>query len=148
MTYSLSGTTPSFTTIPLQAVGNATFGSPQIQSIRMSKESQLEIIPYPSQDSNFTIVYDIMGVVRNITVQGNNQGDVSKLNAFILAIESQIDGQQYSNTSPKHSILFTTEMGGASTYNVELKTFDWSYNAGIPGQIEWTLVLIEATTSF
>lgn len=153
MAYQLSGTTPSFTTIPLQAVGDATFGSPQIQSMRMSKESQLEIIPYPSQDSTFTIVYDILGVVRQVTIQGNNQGTATQLKKFILDIEAQLDGQQYNNTTPKHTVVLTLGMGGAASdvdvsYNVVLKTFTWNFNAGASSQIEWTLEAIQGTVSF
>lgn len=152
MTYSLSGTTPSFTTIPLQDTANSTYGNPQIQSIRMSKESQLEIIPFPLRDSSYAIVWDLMGVLRNITIQGNNQGTVTQLKKFILDLEARINGVQYNNTTPKHTIVLTLGMSGASSdvdvsYNVVVKTFSWNFNAGTPLQIEWILECLEGTVA-
>ena len=151
MTYSLSATTPACN-IPLQATADGTYGNPMVQSMRMSKESQLEIIPYPSQDSSYAIIFDILGVLRNITINGNNQGTVAQLKKFILDIEARVNGQQYNNTTPGRTTVLTLSMGGAAsdidiTYNVVIKTFSWNFVAGSATQIEWTLELIEGSTT-
>ncbi len=149
--YGLSKITIASLDIPLQAVGNATYGSPQIQSIRMSKESQLETIPYPTRDSQYSIVLDIMGVIRNITITGNVQGTTAQLQQFIYDLEARINGNQYNNTAPTKTVQFTTSIGGKTsagkvTYNVVIKTFSWTFDAGVPGQINYTLEMVEGST--
>ena len=151
MTYTLSATTPACN-IPLQATANSTYGNPMVQDMRMSKESQLEIIPYPSQDSSYAIIFDILGVLRHITINGNNQGTVTQLKKFILDIEARVNGQQYNNTTPARTTVLTLSMAGAATdvdvtYNVVVKTFSWGYVAGTTTQISWTLELIEGSTT-
>jgi len=151
MAWSLSATIPACN-IPLQvAVVNSTYGSPTIQSLRMSKESQLEIIPYPSEDSDHAIVFDILGVLRNIIINGVNQGTVVQLKKFILDIEARVAGKQYDNTTPNQTTILNLAMGGAASdidvaYNVVIKNFNWSFNAGTPLQIEYIIEMIEATT--
>jgi len=151
MTYSLTATTPACN-IPLQVeTVNSTYGNPKVQSLRLSKESQLEIIPHPAKDSNYAIVFDILGVLRNFTIQGNNQGTSAQLKQFIFDIEARIAGVQYFNTTPSRTTILNLSMGGAASdidvaYNVVLKTFSWSFNAGAPLQIEWVLECIEGST--
>jgi len=152
MAYSLTATTPTCN-IPLQvATVDSTYGNPKVQSLRVSKESQLETIPYPSKDSNYAIVFDILGVLRNFTIQGNNQGTVAQLKKFILDIEARVAGAQYFNTTPSRTTILNLAMGGASSdidvaYYVVIKTFSWNFNAGTPLQIEWVLECVEASTS-
>ncbi len=146
MTYTLTATTPALN-VPLQDINNSTYGNPQVQSLRMSKESQLEILPWPYQDSDKTIAFDVMGVIRNITINGNNQGTVTQLKKFILDIEGRINGIQVYGTTPKGTSVLTLSMGGAASdidisYNVVLKSFTWNFNNGAPNQIEWILEMI------
>jgi len=151
MAWSLSATIPECN-IPLQVatVDNA-YGSPMIQSLRVSKESQLQIIPFPNKDSKYAIVLDILGVLRNITISGVNQGTALQLKQFILDIETRVAGKQWYNTTPKQTTVLNLDMGGAASdisvaYNVVIKNFNWNFNAGTPLQIEYIIEMIEAST--
>ncbi len=151
MIYTLSATTPACN-IPLQATQDSSYGNTQVETLRMSKESMLETLPFPNRDSNYAVAWDIMGVIRNIVVTGSVQGTKTQLKQFILDIENRINGQQYYNTTPARTTLFTISMGGVSSdidvsYNVILKNFTWNYNAGEPLEISYTLEIIEGSTA-
>lgn len=111
MTYSLTATTPACN-IPLEAIANATYGNPCIDTLRVSKESQLETIPRPRKDSSYAYVYDIFGVLRTIYITGTNHGTLTQLKKFILDIEARINGLQSANTTPAKTTLLTLSMGG------------------------------------
>lgn len=151
MAYTLTATTPACN-IPLQAINDSTYGNPQIETLRISKDSQLEMIPYPSKDSNYAIIFDILGVLRNIYITGNNQGTSTQLKKFILDIEARINGQQYFNTTPAKTTVLTLEMGGVASdidisYNIVIKNFYWNFNAGEPSKIDYILEMIESSTT-
>ena len=151
MIYTLSATTPACD-IPLQAYQHSSYGNTQVETMRMSKESQLELIPFPNKDSNYTLAWDIMGVTRNIVVTGSAQGTPTQLKRFILDVETRLNGQQYYNTTPARTTLFTTSMGAASSnidlsYNIVMKNFVWNYSAGEPSEINYTLEMLEGSTA-
>lgn len=151
MIYTLSATTPACN-IPLQANQHSSYGNTQVETLRISKESMLESIPFPNRDSNYALAWDIMGVTRNIVITGTAQGEPRQLKRFILDIENRINGQQYYNTTPARTTLFTTSMGAASSnidlsYNVVMKNFTWNYNAGEPAELNYTLEMMEGSTA-
>lgn len=140
------------TTVPLNEANNATYGTVAIQTVRNGKESQLLTQPLPSQDSNTTLGYDLLGVRRDITVNGVVVGTNAQIEAFIDAIEGMIDGAQFETSPFTHSISGTEYEAGIclsidyntrKDYLVVIKTFVHNYEKGSPSKLTYTLSCIE-----
>ena len=107
-----------------------------IQSERQSKRSQLFVQPNPGVDSNFTILLDVFGVTRNITVTGIITGEDSVHADFINSIEALSNGRQ-----PGFS--FVSSKPGIDSKNVFIDSFEWSVQKSDVNKIDYTLTLIE-----
>lgn len=145
MTWSISsaGGSGNNDTVVLQAVGNTTYGSPQIQNFKVSKEAGMTTIPIPTKDSDNVIGLDILGTTRNITISGIVVGTAAQLKEFIGDLEDKVYGKQFSNTNKGHTLTVELAKTGVTTYYVIIKSFNYEWDAGAPSKIEYTLDMMQ-----
>ncbi len=141
MVYTISN---AITTVQLNAVADATYGNPQIQNMKVVKESQTWEIPIPTSGSNAVIVIDLMGTKKTLMISGITTGTVTQIDSFINALEGFLNSQQYLLAAS--GLTFVAERPASTSLTVILKSFDWEYNAGVVNKLEWTLSLIEGNS--
>lgn len=78
------------------SIGGQSLGDVKIES--STKSSNLFNFPMPLSDSDKTILMDLFGVSRTITVEGVKTGTVSELRTFVNDIENLQDGKQSTLT--------------------------------------------------
>ncbi len=141
MSYTLTDGT---TTVYLQAVANATYGDVQIQSMKRSTSANTIDIPIPTSGPEVTIVIDLLGARRNITLSGIVKGTTTQIDSFANNMEAFLNSNQYNitQTSPNGTGLrFTADRPASTAINVILLSFDWEYVAGTVNQAEWSCTL-------
>ena len=127
--------------IPLNET-SATYGTTTISSFRSELMAQTKEWPLPSFDSTYTIVLDLFGVKRIITISGNCvSNDTTKIDAFITAMEALISGAQFNEATGGYS--FTHDIPAGSNINVVVKGFRYDYVMGVPNRIEYNMTLLE-----
>jgi hypothetical protein len=149
MTWSIgtSGGTGNTDTVLLQAKNDSTYGSPQIQSYKVFKETQMTLIPIPTLDSSSTIGLDILGTVRNISINGYCTGTSAQLSEFIGDLEDKVYGKQFTNTNKGNTLTVELAKTGVTTYNVIVKSFTYEYSSGVPNRIEYSLDMVQVASS-
>lgn len=137
-------------TVPLNEQNNSTYGSPQIQSMKRTTDSQTWEILIPTSGPETVVVLDLMGTKRIITISGITTGEVTKLDAFTNALESFMNSQQFSiiqSVSPAGTGLrFNADRPASTAINVIMKSFEWEYIAGNVNKIEWTMSLMQGNS--
>lgn len=109
-----------------------------IQSESSTKESNLFIQPLPYSDSTDSILMDLMGTSRTITITGQKISSTkADLTGFIQTIEGIQNGRQSSGTYVGD---FDT-----SSKNVLIQSFSWTWNEADPQRIKYDLSLVEGT---
>ena len=102
-----------------------------------TKASTLISEPMPYSDSDETLLMDLMGVTRTITVEGVKTGTLSELRTFINNIENLQNGSQSGMT-------FVSSWTGSSK-TVLIQEFSHTKMEADENKIEYTLVLMEGT---
>lgn len=110
---------------------------PNVSRINPSKESNLFNQPLPYSNSNETILMDIFGTTRSITVEGKFTGETAAIQAFIASIEAIQNGQQEGSA-------FACDLY-SSPKTVVIQSFSPVYNEGAPTLLEYSLTLQEGT---
>jgi len=141
MAYTLSN---GSTTVQLNTTGDGTYGSPQLQNMKVSKESQTWEIAIPASDSNATIVIDLLGTKRVISLTGTVQGTTTQLDSFVNNMSVFLNSGQYLLAAS--GLTFTADRPASTSYTVIMKTFDWEYNSGTINAIEWSATLIQGNS--
>ena len=118
----------------MASVGGIDLG--RIQNESQVKDSGLFTQPLVINDSANTILLDLFGVTRTISIDGIKTGSVAVLNTFITDIEGIENGTQTSST-------FVSSLSTFANKTVFIKSFRWNYLAGNPGKITYSLELIE-----
>jgi len=149
MTWSIStaGGTGNTDTVLLQASGDATYGSPQIQNYKVSKEASLTVIPIPTLDSNQVVALDALGTTRNFSITGFVIGTLAQLKEFIGDIEDKIYGKQFTNTNKGHTLTVEIDKTGVTTFYVIIKSFTYEWSAAEVSKIDYSLELMEIRNS-
>jgi len=118
--------------------------NPTINSIELtgtteqhSRTSGLLNSPLPLSNSDESLIMDLFGTGRTITVTGLMNGTPSELSAFIVSIEAIQNGAQTGAT-------FVSGKNGL-TYTVLIDNFDWTDKGGAPGILDYTLILMEGS---
>lgn len=106
-----------------------------INSEVQNKDSGLFQTPLPGSDSDKSILLDVFGTFRTITITGTYQGIIAEQRTFIDAIETICDGSQVSST-------FVSSIK-SETRNVYIQTFNWEVVEATPGKITYVLTLLE-----
>jgi hypothetical protein len=109
-----------------------------IETETQTKESNLFFQPLPYSDSTSAILLDLMGTSRTIQIEGMwIDTTKSNLQTYVSDIESIQNGQQSGSTYVGDFV--TTDK------TVLIQTFTWTWSAGDPGRIKYSLSLVEGT---
>ena len=108
---------------------------PNVQSERESRDSGMFTQALPTLDSDDTVLLDIFGVTKLIAVDGFVIGSEADLKTFINAIEAlqkpiQTGHEYYSELL-------------AVPIQVYIQSFEWTWAAGDPTKIQYSLTMIE-----
>jgi len=117
----------------MATLGGVSLGD--IQTEAQTKDSGLFNMPLPASDSTSTLLLDLFGTTRTITLDGKFVGTTTEINTFISAIEGIQNGSQ--SGSAYIGDLVTTSK------NVFIQSFNWNYTAGDTNKISYNLTLIE-----
>lgn len=108
-----------------------------VQSEDRNKDAQFFQMALPRQDSDKTIIRDLFGVSKTITLTGKkvvtSDGDRQ---TFASALEAALNGRQITRS-------YTSDLTG-TTIKVLVSAVTLKYNEGAPHVVEYTLVLLEA----
>jgi len=121
---------------------NASQGSSnlgEVQSERQTKASSLFQYPIPGEDSKDAVLLDIMGVLRNVTIESVKNDTAANIKTFIENIEITQNGSQGSG------LVFTSSLLGEMDGKFYIDNFDWSYIAGEPTIVKFTMHLIQGS---
>ena len=100
------------------------------------KDTSLFNQPLPTLDSDKSILLDIFGVSRTITIEGIFTGTVGALNTFINTIQTIANGTQTG-------VTFVSSLTTFADKKVFIKSFNWSFLKGSPNKINYSLELVE-----
>lgn len=107
-----------------------------VQKETQTKDSSLFNMPLPGSDSSTSILLDLFGVLRTISLDGIKSGSASAINTFITTMEALIAGGQLG-------VTFVSSLSTFANKTVFVKNFNWDYVKGDPNKISYTLELIE-----
>jgi hypothetical protein len=106
---------------------------------KQTKDAQLFQQPMPGNDSNQTFVIDIFGAIRTISIRGKYVGaNIGAVQTFISQLTGLINGIQVVRVYV--SDLFV------SGINVYVMMVDYTYEAGNPLSVDYSIQLIETAT--
>lgn len=108
----------------------------RIQTESQNKDSSLFNQPLPGSDSSTSILLDLFGVTRTISIDGIKSGTATVLNTFITTIEALIGGGQ-------SGVTFVSSLSTFANKTVFVSSFDWNYVKGDPNKISYSLQLTE-----
>ena len=108
---------------------------PNVQSERESRDSGMFTQALPTLDSSDTVLLDLFGVTKTISVEGFVIGSEADLKTFINAIEAlqapiQTGSEYYSELL-------------AVPIDVYIQNFEWTWAAGDPTKIQYSITCIE-----
>lgn len=128
MTYSLKTSADG-------TIFSTTTGMGTIKNEKVNKDSQLFQQPMPGATSAQTIVLDLFGATKMITVDGVFY-DTANMVEFITELEGLVSGSQthYHWTSDLYTVI-----------NICVLSVSWQYIGGEPTHIEYTINMIEGT---
>jgi len=141
MAYTLGNGT---TTVQLNAIGDATYGSPQIQNMKRTTETQAWEILIPTSGPETVVIIDLLGTKRNIIISGIITGTVTQLDTFINNLEGFMNSQQYILTAS--GLTFTADRPASTSITVIMRSFDWEYDAGMVNKIGWGMSLTQGNS--
>ncbi|KKM97647.1 hypothetical protein LCGC14_1166050, partial [marine sediment metagenome] len=107
-----------------------------IQNENQNKDSSLFNQPLPGSDSNNSILLDLFGVTRTISIDGIKSGTAAQLNTFIITIETLISGGQAG-------VTYVSSLSTFANKTVFVNSFNWNYVKGDPSKISYSLQLTE-----
>ncbi|MFW6173735.1 MAG: hypothetical protein ACOC5T_08325 [Elusimicrobiota bacterium] len=119
----------------MASVGGVDLGN--VTTERSSKESNLFTQPIPYSDSTDTLMMDIFGTTRTITVEGSKTGTLSELRTFVENIEDLQNGQQSGMTFESS---WTND-----DKTVLIQNFEHSKAEGDVSRVTYSITLVEGT---
>ena len=116
-------------------IGSKSLGD--VSSESSTKSSNLFNQPIPFSDSDASLIMDLMGTSRTITLSGVKTGTVAQLRTFVTDIEGLQTGAQASLT-------FVSSWTNVSK-SVLIQEFTHEKSEGSENKVNYTLTLIEGT---
>lgn len=108
-----------------------------VSHIGEGKNANIVPIPIPLADSDETLVFDMLGVVETLTVEGAFTGEISANKTAVAALKALENGNQDS------TVEFTSDPTGTVSVMVAEVNIDWE----IPGfAANFSIKLIRGTT--
>jgi len=117
------------------SIGGKSLGT--VLSENSSKSSNLFSTPIPFSDSDSTLIMDLFGTVRTISITGIKTGVVADLRTFVTDIEGLQNGEQASLT-------FVSSWTNVNK-SVLIQEFTHDKIEGDESKVGYTLVLLEGT---
>ena len=108
----------------------------KVQLETQSKASNLFNQPLPTSDSDKSILLDLFGINRTITIEGIFSGSLTQQNTFITDIEGIQNGTQIG-------VTFVSSQTNTSNKTVFVQDFSWNFSAGKPNKVNYFLTLLE-----
>jgi len=118
-------------------IGTKSLGD--VQSEESTKSSGLFDMPMPLQDSDKTLIMDLMGTTRTITVNGSFTGTTSELRTFIGDIETLQNGEQTALT------FVSSWYTGYSETTFLIQGFTHTKDSADENRVKYTLTLLEGS---
>lgn len=111
----------------------------KINSISNDKNGNIIPLPFPSKDSDSTETFDLLGVIRTITISGILTGGLVAVRTAIAALDSLVGGDQ------KTSHTLEVDELSAGTLNIKVASVrsNWDVSSGTSNRAEYTIQLIE-----
>jgi len=109
----------------------------EVTSETSSKASNLFNMPIPLSDSDATLLMDLMGTTRTITITGYKTGLVADLRTFVSNIETLQNGKQ-------SGMIFVSSWTN-SNKTCLIENFEHTKDQADENKINYTLVLQEGT---
>jgi len=117
------------------SIGGKSLGD--VKSEASSKNSGLFIQPLPLSDSDATLLMDLLGTSRTITISGVKTGVVADLRTFVTDIEGLQTGEQASLT-------FVSSWTNVNK-SVLIQDFTHDKAEGDESRVTYTLTLLEGS---
>ncbi len=145
VTYTLADAS---TTLSLQIANDSTYGSSNIQTLKIGKEAITAEVPIPTQDADKTIIVDAMGCKKTYTITIITTGTITQLDNFYDVLDGFLDSNQmFTSGSSLSGLAFTT---GTDSFPISLtnrrvimRSLDCEYTAGEVQKLESTMILVE-----
>jgi len=115
------------------SIGSKSLGT--VNSESSTKSSNLFNQPIPFSDSDATLIMDLMGTSRTITVTGVKTGTVAELRTFVTDIEGLQNGEQ-------SSLTFVSSWTNVNK-NVLIQEFTHDKSEADENRVSYTLTLLE-----
>lgn len=115
------------------SIGGKSLGD--ISSESSTKSSNLFNQPIPFSDSDKSLIMDLMGTSRTITITGVKTGTISEMRTFVTDIEGLQNGEQ-------SSLTFESSWTNVNK-NVLIQDFTHDKIGADENKIGYTLVLLE-----
>ena len=109
------------------------------ENIGIQKNANIIPLTLPTGGSDDTVVYDLLGVIRNFTLSGTySTGSIASTKSFADALQALIDGNQ-------STVTFTSDQAGTVSAMVADIRIDWP----LPGfHLSYNIKLIEGKDAF
>ena len=115
------------------SIGSKSLGT--VNSESSTKSSNLFNQPIPFSDSDATLIMDLMGTSRTITITGVKTGTVAELRTFVTDIEGLQNGEQ-------SSLTFVSSWTNVNK-NVLIQEFTHDKSEADENRVSYTLTLLE-----
>jgi len=111
------------------------------------KSANLINIPIPISDSSGTIVFDLLGVTREVRIRGRFAVSGSlTIEKFTQDLNSLVDGNQGDTGGGQVGYIFNP-VSISGTFTVYVNDVNWEFRAGEPNTLDYSLTLFEADGS-
>ena|SRR3990167_3548712 len=126
-----------------------TFYNTQTEAFR--KSANLINLPIPASNSSGALIFDLLGVTREITLNGKfTTSDNSSVKNFTSDLNSLVTGKQGNTGGGQKGYQFVpiSISGVSGTYmSVFVNDVNWTFTAGEPNTLDWSVSLMEAKTT-
>ena len=109
----------------------------KIQNESQTKDTSLFSQAIPTSDSDTSLLLDLFGVIRTISIDGIFTGTIAnQVSNFITPIETIANGTQAG-------VTFVSSQTSFPNKKVFIQNFNWNFVKANPNKINYSLTLIE-----
>jgi hypothetical protein len=112
-----------------------------ITSEKITKDSQLFHTPLPQTDSKESLMLDIFGAKRDISISGIFNGTQAEITVFIKELDNMVNGNQALNKVYHSDYGYGSE--GDGNYNVLIDRVSWETEQGAVTKLNYSIEMLE-----
>jgi hypothetical protein len=113
----------------------------KLKGIDNTKTANIIVLPLPTGDSDETETFDMLGVVRTITLSGSFVGSRDDIVADIESFEALVDGEQETSYE-----LDVDEISADTLYvKIESIRTNWDLSQHPSNKCDYTIKLVQGT---